>query len=232
VNSNFNLVGPAHLLILISVPLLAAALAQGCRRSSRAARPIRYCLAVFLVLSQLAWYTYVLLAQGFDLRDELPLNLCDVALWLTVVAAVTLKPWTFDIVYYVGSAGSGMALLTPDLWLPLRSYASVSFFLAHGFTVITILTLLWGRLAAPRPGSLWRVLGIVNAYAVAVGLFDAIFKANYMYLCQKPEAVSLLSYLGPWPLYLAGGELAALTLFWLLWLPFRNRAHAGPRNPA
>lgn len=97
------------------------------------------------------------------------------------------------------------------------------FFLAHGFTVATILTLLWGKLAAPRPGSLWRVLGILNAYALAVGLFDAIFKANYMYLCQKPEAVSLLSYLGPWPLYLAGGELAALALFWLLWLPFRNR---------
>lgn len=126
-NPNFNLVGPEHLLILISIPLLAAALAQVCRRSSRAARSIRYGLAAFLVLNQLAWYIYLLLAQGFDIRDELPLNLCDIALWLTVAAAVTLKPWTFDIVYYVGLAGSGMALLTPDLWRPMWSYASASF---------------------------------------------------------------------------------------------------------
>ena len=116
-----------------------------------------------------------------------------------------------------------MALLTPDLWMPLWSYSTIHFFLAHGMAVATILTLVWGRLAAPRPGSHWRVLGIVNAYAAAVGLFDAVFRTNYMYLRQKPNSPTLLNYFGPWPFYLAGGELIAVVLFWLLWLPFRGR---------
>jgi uncharacterized membrane protein YwaF len=92
--------------------------------------------------------------------------------------------------------------------------------------VIVVLTLIWGKLAAPRSGSPWRVLGIVNAYAAIVGLFDAAFKTNYMYLRGKPSSFSVLDYFGPWPLYLVGGELMANFLFWLLWLPFRGRAGA------
>jgi uncharacterized membrane protein YwaF len=51
-----------------------------------------------------------------------------------------------------------------------------------------------------------------------------IYKTNYMYLCRKPEGASPLDYLGPWPWYIATGEVVALGLFALLWLPFRVRA--------
>jgi hypothetical integral membrane protein (TIGR02206 family) len=129
-------------------------------------------------------------------------------------------------VYFAGLAGAGMALITPDLWAMSWTYPTIHFFVAHGMVVIVVLTLIWGKLAAPRSGSPWRVLGILNAYAACVGLFDALFKTNYMYLRGKPSSFSVLDYFGPWPLYLIGGELLAILLFWLLWLPFRVRAGA------
>ncbi len=175
-----------------------------------------------LAANEVIWYVYDLRVEGFHFPDGLPLELCNVTLWVTVVAACTLNPLAFEIVYFAGLAGSGMALLTPDLGTPDWSYPTIYFYLAHGMAVATVLTLVWGKLAAPRPSSLWKVLGILNAYAAAIGLFDAIFKTNYMYLCQKPEAVSLLTYFGPWPVYLIGGELTAVALFWLLWLPFHR----------
>jgi len=219
---HFNLFGPAHLLILIAVPLLAWFLGRWARRGPGAARWVRYGLAASLALTDLVWYAYVLRTEGFRFPDDLPLELCDVAQWVTVVAALSLSPIAFEIAYYAGIAGSGMALLTPDLWVPLASYGSVSFFLSHGITVIAVLTLLWGRLARPRPGSWWKMLIILNAYAAVIGAFDAIFKTNYMYLRQKPVEVSILNYFGPWPFYILGGEAAAVILFWLLWLPFRK----------
>jgi hypothetical integral membrane protein (TIGR02206 family) len=219
---HFNLFGPAHLLILISVPLLAWGLGQWALRGKRAARSIRYSLAAFLAVNELIWYVYRIHTEGFRFPNALPLNLCDVMLWVTVLAACTLRPLAFETAYYAGLAGMSMALLTPDLWAPPASYPTVYFFLAHGMAVATILTLLWGRLARPRPGSWWKALVVLNVYAAAIGIFDAIFKTNYMYLREKPAQASLLNYFGPWPVYLIGGEVVAVALFWLLWLPFRT----------
>jgi len=230
--SDLKLFSPTHVVILVLVPLIAAALARWCRGGQHAARVIPYSLATLLAAIELAWYVYVVRVQGFHFPDGLPLELCDVTLWLTVYAAYSLRPWAFEIVYFTGLAGSGMALITPDLWAPFWTYPILSFFFAHGLTVTTILTLLWGKLAAPNRGSLWRVVIAVNAYAAVIGVFDAIFKTNYMYLRQKPQGASILNYFGPWPVYLIGGELLALALFWLLWLPYRRADRGQPRLSA
>lgn len=218
---DFKLFGPAHLLILAAVPGIGAALAQVCRRSGRAARWIRYGLGILMAINELTWYAYRLHYEGFRFPEALPLNLCDLTLWLTVATVFTLKSWTFEMAYFAGLGGSGMALLTPDLWAAFFSYPTLYFFLAHGTVVAALLMLVWSKLAAPRPGSWWRVFGALNAYAAAMGIFNLIFKTNYMYLCQKPAGASLLDLLGPWPVYLAGCEAVAFLIFWLLWLPFR-----------
>ena len=119
-----------------------------------------------------------------------------------------------------------MALLTPDLVFPWPSYPAFYFFLVHGGIVVAIAVLVFGGSAPLGPGAVWRAFGWVLAYAVTVGIFDALSGANYMYLCRKPGNGSLLDALGPWPMYLAGGAAVALALFWLLWLPARPKTAA------
>ena len=219
---HFHLFGPAHLLILASVPASALVLARVSIESPSSARAVRYSLGTLLALNELIWYAYDFHSGALRFPDGLPLQLCDVTLWATVLALFTLSPLVFEIAYFAGLAGSGMALLTPDLWAPLMSYTTIYFFVAHGLIVACPLVLLWSKQARLCPRSVWRVFAALNAYAAVIGIFNAIFKTNYMYLCNKPASASILNFLGPWPLYLLGGEVAALILFWLLWLPARH----------
>ncbi len=222
--TDFVLFGAEHLAILAAIPCLALLLARFGRRR---AREIRLTLGVFLLVNELAWYGFRLRTEGDRLPEILPLQLCDLALWLTVAALLTLKPWAYEAAYFFALAGSGMAVLTPDLWAPSWSYPTWYFFLAHGGVIVAVLFLTWGRVLRLRPGCVLRAMLIVNLFAIVVGAVNAVFHTNYMYLCRKPEGASLLDYLGPWPWYLAAGELVALALFWLLWLPFRKAGDPG-----
>jgi hypothetical integral membrane protein (TIGR02206 family) len=214
---------PVHLAIVASVPLVAWGLAALGRRGPHTARRIRLALAAAIVSNELVWYGY-LVAQGEVAPPHgLPLELCDVVLWLTVYALVTPRAWALEAIYYLGLAGSGMAVLTPDVGAPFPSYPGVKFFLAHGGVVAAILFLVWTGALRPRRGSWWRVLLGVNAYAALVGLFNARFGTNYMYLCEKPRSRTLLDLFGAWPWYLLGAEAVALVLFFALYLPVRPR---------
>lgn len=228
VQSDFRLFGFAHLVILAAIPSFALALALLSRRRPADARRIRLALGGFLLVNELIWYGYRLRMEGVRFPEGLPLQLCDLALWMTIVAALWLKPWSYELAYFAGLGGSSMAVITPDLWAPLVSYPSIYFFLAHGGIVATILYLAWAKLARPRPGCVWRVFLRLNIFAALIGCFNAIFDTNYMYLCRKPAGATLLDYLGPWPVYILAGEALALGIFGLLWLPFA----AGTRRPS
>ena len=212
---------PAHLSILLAVLVTAGGLSALLRRRTAWGKPVRILLGGLLAANELVWYGYRLHAEGFRFPEGLPLQLCDLTLWLTVIAAVTLHPGVYEIAYFCGLGGSGMALLTPDLWAPFPSYPAVYFFLSHGFVVITLSVLTGAHLMRPRPGSLWHAFAILNVYAAGVAVFNAVFRTNYMYLCQKPGSSSILDYFGPWPAYILAADLFALAVFWLLWLPVR-----------
>ena len=225
--ANFQLFGPVHFLILGSVVVFAAVLALIQRRLAPGTKWLRIGLGIVLLADSAFWFSYLAVTGQPIFPSLLPIELCDLTLYLAAIALFTLSPVCFDVAYYWALAGSSMALLTPNLFGHFPSVTTVQFFVEHGLAVSAVLYLVWSRQARPRPGSIGRTMIAVNLLAAFDGVFDWIFKTDYMYLGAKPAHVSLLSFLGPWPWYIATSEGVALALFLLLYLPFWRPWRAG-----
>jgi hypothetical integral membrane protein (TIGR02206 family) len=229
--TDFTLFGPAHLGILASIPAGAGLLTWWSCRQPQRTSAIRLAVGGFLLLTTLSWHLFSLLHGWTAFPSNLPLALCDATLALTILAALRLSAWAYDLAYY-GAFGALLAVITPDLWAPFPSYPTIQFFISHCGIVVAVMFLAWSNLLKPRAGSAWKAFTTLNAFGLSAGIFNYCFGSNYLYLSAKPSsATTALAYLGPWPLYTLAGEIIALAAFTLLWLPFRRadvpaQAHA------
>ncbi len=212
-----------HLLILAAVVGTAGALTILVRRKPARERTVRLALAALIGAVELAWYVFVIVRGWFSPPFGLPLDLCDVVLWLTVAVLVRRSSRIFGVVYYWGLAGTTMALLMPDLAVPFTSLIAVKFFYTHGMVVTALLFLAWSGTLRPSPGSWWRAFLWLQAYAAVIGVFNAVFLTNYFYLCHKPTSGSLLDLFGAWPLYIVVSDVLAAGIFFLFSLRFREK---------
>ena len=66
---------------------------------------------------------------------------------------------------------------------------------------------------------LWIAVIAGNIFVAFSLVINKILDANYMFTIHKPEASTLLDYLGPWPWYLLSVELLGIVLFFVVYLP-------------
>ncbi len=226
-----RLLGPLHLAIVAIIVAIAAALVLLCRKNVLALNPLRRSLGAALAINELIWWIWRYSQEGVH-AGNLPLQLCDVAVWLGVLASFTNAPAILQTAYFIGISGAAMALLTPDLTAPWPSYPDVYFFLAHGGIVICVAVAIFGARRKFSRMAVWRSFALLLAYAAIVGAIDWRSGADYMFLLSKPTAPSLLDRMGPWPWYIAGAAAVALALFWILWLPVRESRQPEPDERA
>jgi hypothetical integral membrane protein (TIGR02206 family) len=205
--------GLFHVAWIVGIICASITLSLLCRRNVVPRQVIRAALTCLLVGGELLRY------RTADIRfpSTLPLNLCNVTTWVAVIACLSLSPRVVEFAYFAGLSGAGMALLTPDSSAALPA----AFFLNHGAIILSGSALVFGRIATLRRGAVWRAYGCLLLYMAFIGLFDWKYHVNYSFLCAKPAATTLLTFLGPWPYYLVGAGAVGLVLFWLLWLPVR-----------
>jgi hypothetical integral membrane protein (TIGR02206 family) len=215
--------GPEHLGALFATALFAAALALAVRRSRdpRVARWVTGGLAALLVGVAGAVVVHGSLGGDFSWWDYAPLQLCDLAVFVSAYALLTRRQTAYELAWFWGGAGTLIAMITPDVGSGFPSWEFAFFFALHGAVVAAAVVLTLGLGLRPRRGAALRVLLITNIYALFLGGVNLATGSNFMYLCRKPAAGSLLDWLGPWPVYLLAGEVVALALFLALEAPFR-----------
>ena len=217
-----DLLALEHVLALVAITLSTALLVVAARRRPG---PWLKVLAAVLVVDEVSWWVFLLGGgqPGSQVALSLPLQLCDVAIFIAAAALWTRRQLVVEVTYFWGLAGTIQALLTPDLPQHFPSYPYFQYYIAHGGVVAAALVLVVGLGQRPRRWAVARVAGLTVAYAALVGLVDAVTGADYMYLRSKPPTATLLDVLGPWPWYILSASVIAAFLFAILDAPFRLR---------
>ncbi len=214
-----NLLATEHLVALLVIAAATAILVVAARRRPGAWLKV---LALVLVVDEVSWWLFLAAGGGEpgQRAQPLPLQVCDVAVFIAAGALWTRRPLLVETAYFWGLAGTIQALLTPDLLQHFPTYPYLQYYIAHGGVVAAALVLVVGLRLRPRPWAVAKVAGLTVAYAAFVGLVDAVTGADYMFLRSKPGSPTLLDPLGPWPVYILSAAVLAVVLFAILNTPF------------
>ena len=219
----FHAFGVAHITVIILTIALPFCLSAFVRRSRvrLVERFIAVALSGLLVGNYL---TYLVLVRRFELatwRESLPLQLCDWAMVVVIVALLTRSKRWFEVAYFWGIGGTLQAVLTPNLPYGFPDLRFISFFVSHSGIIIGIIFMMLVHKYRPSPTAILRIFAWTELYFVIVFTIDQITGVNYGFLLHKPEAFSLLSFLSDSrPLYLLQFHLLAWIFFGVLYLPF------------
>lgn len=180
-------------------------------------------LALILLGVAVAFLLTPVVDGTWSARTSLPLDLCDVAVFVAAVACWWPRlALPLELTYFWGLAGTLQAVTTPDLSVGFPHFAFFEFVLGHLAIVIAAVYLVVGLGGRPRPGAVPRVFAVTAGYTALVGLADWGLGANYMFLRAIPSHASLLSVLGPWPWYLFSAAAVAIVLLAVLDAPFHR----------
>src|SRR4051812_1932669 len=138
-SDRFICFGSDHVSALVLTLLAALAPAALCSWAKRTERAARYVLAALIFAGQAASVVVALMSGTF--RDELPLQLCDVAAFAAVWALIGRARFAYELTYFLGLAGTTQALITPDLAVGFPEPAFILFFFTHGSVIVAALYL-------------------------------------------------------------------------------------------
>ncbi len=169
-------------------------------------------LALLILAGWAGEYLHDALAGTWSIRFTLPLQLTDVISLTAILALWTRRLWLVGLAYYWSFTASLQATLTPDLHTSFPHLLYFTYFAYHVGAIVASAFLVFGLELYPRRGAAWRAFGATLAWAAVAGLADLITGGNYGYLAWKPAHASLLSVLGPWPLYVAGAAAVGLAM--------------------
>jgi hypothetical integral membrane protein (TIGR02206 family) len=185
-------------------------------------------LALLILAGWAGEYVHDAITGTWSIRFTAPLQLTDVISLTAILALWTRRPWLVELAYYWSFTASLQATLTPDLQTSFPHLLYFTYFIYHVGAIVASAFLVFGLGIYPRRGAVWRTFGATFVWAVVAGLADVITGGNYGYLAWKPSHASLLSALGPWPLYIAGGAAVGL-LMMLIIEAITNRIVSLPR---
>ncbi len=210
-----------HLIIIAMTVVLPLVSVLWARRANDAQKVLLgKALGLMLVANWLSYQIYRVQSGFWSIQFDLPLELCNWAVFFTAIALWTQRLWMAELAYFWVMSGSIHGVITPDIHEPFPHFTYVTFMIGHSGLVWSAIYLVGGLKVQPQPGAIKRAFWASQVYFVLAILVNALVGSNYGYLKEKPMGGSFLDLLHEWPYYLIELELIGILSYSLVYLPF------------
>ena len=224
----FTAFGTGH---LVTLALIAAAIVLvpwlALRLDGRRRRQLALAIAAAMAFNEASKILIGVYVYDLPLSVNLPLHLCGVTSLMTIWVLWRRSYGVYEIAWFWGMGGTIPTLLTPDLDVGFPSYFYVRFFGGHALIVLGLVyaTVVYGY--RPTLRSVGKAIVATLTLAMLLVPVNLLLDTNYMYLSAKPDAATIMDYMGPWPWYIPAMCMVMVGVCFLWYLPFvflRERA--------
>ena len=182
---------------------------------------IRYGLALLMISQEILLHVWRVNNDIWTLSESLPLELCSVSLLLATLLLLNKKYGLFEIVYFWGLGGAINSFITPDVGIyGFPHFRFIQFFISHGLIILAILYMVFVHKYYPTHKSILKTFMATILYGRVLVIINSLLDGNYLFICRKPEAETILDIMGPWPLYVIIFVSFTFLVCYILYIPF------------
>lgn len=207
------------------------------RRANQTVRHKMRIVLGFLTIGLQIWRIVFQTLGGTIALEHLPLHLCDITIFLTLLHALRGGKLVGEYLYCLGMPGALAAMLFPD-WLryPILNIQSLQSFSTHICMAAYAVMLVAGGDIRPQAKRLPKCLAIAIAFCVPIYFINKLLNTNFFFL-NWPSAGSPLEpfeALCGNPGYIFGYFPLVVVLWLILYLPIElkrivKRKHSLPK---
>ncbi len=171
-------------------------------------------------LTIIAYNLYIYSLGNYDISKDLPLFLCSFMALVVPFFTYSRNYLIYEILFFWVVAGTTQGIITPDIAEGFPVFDYFRYWVVHlGLLIIMFYATFVFRMR-PTIKSVFRSIVALQIYTLVMYTINYFLGANYTYLNAKPEAASLLDYLGDWPYYIIVAQFIIIPYFLLIYLPF------------
>jgi len=166
-------------------------------------------LSVAFILTYIISNTIAIYNGWWNLQDNLPLHLCRISFFISMVVLLTRKQWMYEWVLFLAIPSGIHSMLTPEMTKGISTWFYFDYYFVHAGLILVplYLTIVMGMKS--RADAWWKTILRLQIPVAIILPLNFLLESNYIYLRHKP-LVDNPFLIGDWPIYIVFLELIML----------------------
>ena len=166
-------------------------------------------LSVAFILTYIISNTIAIYNGWWNLQDNLPLHLCRISFFISMVVLLTRKQWMYEWVLFLAIPSGIHSMLTPEMTKGISTWFYFDYYFVHAGLILVplYLTIVMGMKS--RADAWWKTILRLQIPVAIILPLNFLLESNYIYLRRKP-LVDNPFLIGEWPIYIVFLELIML----------------------